>query len=84
MEELHIQPSEIDNLPFFEYEYTIQLYQEMLEERKANSEKESNSSNDSAQLKNYTSKMDSYQRNAMKYVKRPSMPNVSIPKMPKL
>ena len=32
MEELHIQPSEIDNLPFFEYEYTIQLYQEMLED----------------------------------------------------
>ena len=38
MEKLHIQPSELDMLPYYEYEYIISIYNDMLEERKNNEE----------------------------------------------
>lgn len=81
MEELHIQPSEIDALPFFEYEYTIEMYQEILEERKKNQEKGEQES--SPQVEKYTKEANAYQRNASKYMRQPSMPKITMPKMPR-
>lgn len=81
MEELHVQPSEIDTLPFFEYEYTIEMYQEILEERKKNQEKGEQESN--PQADKYLSQANSYQKNMSKYMKQPSMPRVTMPRMPK-
>lgn len=34
MEKLHLQPSELDLLPFYEYEYMIEIYNDILKERK--------------------------------------------------
>jgi len=39
MEKLHIQPSEIDAFPYYEYEYTLQFYNEILNERKDTNDK---------------------------------------------
>ena len=39
MEKLHLQPSELDRLPYYEYEYTVQMYNDMLKERKDGEDK---------------------------------------------
>ena len=39
MEKLHIQPSELDMLPFYEYEYTIEMYNDIMKERNDKEEK---------------------------------------------
>jgi len=58
MEKLHIQPSEIDALPFYEYEYTLQFYNEILVERKEvndkNTQESSNKYNVSSKHKQAT------------------------------
>ena len=33
MEKLHVQPSEIDRLPYYEYEFTISIYNDIVKER---------------------------------------------------
>lgn len=40
MEKLHIQPSELDKLPYYEMEYTLEAYQEILDERNNNGKKQ--------------------------------------------
>ena len=41
MEKLHISPSEIDSMPYYEYEYTLFYYNEILEERQEAEKKNS-------------------------------------------
>ena len=39
MEKLHLQPSELDALPFYEYEYTVEIYNDIMKDRKDAEEK---------------------------------------------
>jgi hypothetical protein len=32
MEKLHVQPTELDMLPYYEFEYTLELYNEIIKE----------------------------------------------------
>lgn len=69
MEKLHIQPSEIDAFPFYEYEYTVEIYNDILKERKEGDEKNQ---------KVYENK---YNNSGMKpNFKQPKMPNIKVPK----
>lgn len=79
MEQLHVQPSEIDQLPYYEYEYSIDLYEELLEERKQNQEKQAQS-----QKEQYgdPAKMGGNLINKAKSgFRMPSMPKINIPKI---
>lgn len=74
MEKLHMQPSEIDWLPYYEYEYTISIYNDIIKERK---EKESET---------YDKERDKYNINGMqkgmqKNFKTPNMPSIKMPKL---
>lgn len=70
MEKLHIQPSEIDALPFYEYEYTVEIYNDIMKERK-DADKENQ--------KTYENK---YNTSGMKHnFKQPKMPNFKMPKI---
>ena len=33
LEKLHLQPSELDLLPYYEYEYTLEMFNEIIKER---------------------------------------------------
>lgn len=78
MEKLHIQPSELDMLPFYEYEYTIEIYKDMMKEKK------------DAEDEAYSTERDKYnisgiQNQASKglkgYSKMPKMPSIKMPKI---
>lgn len=65
-EKLHLQRSEIMAMPYYEYETTIEEYNEILKERK---KKEDSNKSDMDQK---TPKLPNY--------KMPKMPNIKIPK----
>lgn len=76
MEKLHVQPSELDALPYYEYEYMVSIYNDILKERK---EKED---------QNYKSEADKYnignlnkQTKGLSGFKQPKMPKISLPKI---
>ncbi len=51
LEKLHLQPSELDSLPYYEYEYTVELYNEMLKERKEGDDKKQKTQEDKYNIK---------------------------------
>ena len=71
----HIQPSEIDKLMYFEYEYMIQdINKENKEQEKRNKEEEKKYGS-IGKMPNYNSMMNNASKNI------PSMPSVSMPKL---
>jgi hypothetical protein len=69
MEKLHIQPSELDMLPFYEYEYMIEIYNDIINERNDKEEK------------NTEDKENKYNMNSMKSQMKQSMPSYKMPKI---
>ena len=68
MEKLHIQPSELDMLPYYEYEYMIELYNEIVTAR-----------NDKEQS---DTDVDKYNNNtAFKAPKQPKLPSFKTPNL---
>ena len=71
--EYHIQPSEIDRMVFFEYEYLLEyIRNEQKEQKKQREEEEKKYGN--MNIPNYSSMMNGVSKNI------PSLPKVSIPK----
>jgi hypothetical protein len=76
MEKLHVQPSELDKLPYYELEYTIEEYNEILKERNDKSDKSNN-----ADLDKYNAgSMMSKAQGSLKGIKTPGMPSIRLPK----
>lgn len=73
-----MQVSEIDNLPYYELEYTIEYYQEILEERNKEEEKQNKDLEGKYNINQYKNVGN------MSKFKMPSMPNVKMPSIPKL
>lgn len=76
MEKLHMQPSEIDRLPYYEYEYTISIYNDLIKERNEN------------ESQNYEKERDKYnigniQKGMQKNMNQYKVPSMSSLKMPK-
>lgn len=76
MEKLHVQPSELDMLPYYEYEYMVEIYNDIVKERNDEEKKQNQSAENkydvgSAQ-RNMSKKVQSY--------KTPSVPKFSMPK----
>lgn len=76
MEKLHIQPSEIDRLPYYEYEYTLSLYNDMLKDRKSNEDNLYEAERDKYNVNNLRNQ-------STKGFKLPSLGNGSSIKIPK-
>jgi hypothetical protein len=77
MEKLHVQPSELDRLPYYELEYTIEEYNEILKERNEKSDKSTGAEMDKYNVGNMMSKAQS----SLKAPKMPSMPSIRMPKL---
>jgi hypothetical protein len=78
--EFHIQPSEIDNMPAWEYELFVKEINNIVKEENDKNKQEMDKAgiNDAKKMSNpsYISKM---QKDAM-----PKMPNMTMPKMPSI
>jgi hypothetical protein len=75
LEKLHLQPSELDLLPFYEYEYTLEIFNDLLKER---NKQEQENTRDTQDKYN----MDGVSANAQKSMSQYKMPK--MPSMPKL
>lgn len=76
MEKLHIQPTELDMLPYYEYEYTVEIYNDIIKERNDEEKKQNASAEDKYNVngmqKNMSKNMSNY--------KNTSMPKISMPR----
>ena len=76
MEKLHVQPTELDMLPYYEYEYTVEIYNDIVKERNDEEKKQNQGMEDkynvSGMQKNVNKNMSGY--------KNPSMPKISMPR----
>lgn len=73
MEKLHVQPSELDRLPYYELEYTVSIYNEILEDRKKNEEESSGKELDKYNIDGLKNSMTSF--------KSPKLPSIKMPKI---
>ena len=71
-----MQPSEIDRLPYYEYEYTILIYNDLVKER---NDKESQTYEKERDKYNIGSMQKGMQKNMNQY-KVPSMSSLKMPK----
>jgi len=80
MEKLHVQPSELDRLPYYEFEYMVSIYNDILKER---NEKERDSHNAEADKYNMAdmSKTAGKMLNSQTAPRMPSMPSIKMPKL---
>lgn len=76
MEKLHIQPSEIDALPYYEYEYMISIYNDIIKERK---EKENQTYEKERDKYNIGNIQNGMQKNMNQY-KGPKIPSFKMPR----
>lgn len=76
MEKLHVQPAELDMLPYYEFEYTVEIYNDIVKERNDEEKKQSKEAEDKYNVgsmqKNMTKNMPSY--------KNPSVPKMNMPR----
>ena len=79
--EFHIQPSELDNMPIWEYELFVKEINDAVKEENDRNKKEMDESgyNDAKKMTNpaYLNKM---QKDSMPKMPNVSMPKISIPK----
>ena len=69
-----MQPSEIDWLPYYEYEFTISIYNDIIKERK---EKEGETYDKERDKYNISGMQKGMQNN----FKTPKMPSIKMPKL---
>jgi hypothetical protein len=76
MEKLHVQPSELDMLPYYEYEYIVEIYNDIVKERNDEEKKQNQSAEDKYNVggmqRNMNKKVQSY--------KTPAVPKFNVPR----
>jgi len=77
MEKLHLQPTELDLLPFYEYEYTLEIYNDLLKDRNKKEEQQTQEHTDKYNMDGLKSQAN----RQMKSVKTPSMPQIKMPRL---
>jgi hypothetical protein len=76
MEKLHVQPFELDMLPYYEYEYTVELYNDIVKERNEEEKKQNREAEDKYNVSGIQKNMT---RNLSNY-KSMSAPKISMPR----
>ena len=74
---MHLQPTELDLLPFYEYEFTLEIYNDLLKERNKQEQQQTQETSDKYN-------MDGMKRQASKNMaqyKAPTMPSIKMPKL---
>ena len=74
MEKLHIQPTELDLLPYYEYELTISIYNDIIKERNEQENKNTSKERDKYNI-------SGMQKNMTKNFKTPKLPSIKTPKL---
>tara|TARA_B100000900_G_scaffold362678_1_gene336162 strand:+ start:1025 stop:1249 length:225 start_codon:yes stop_codon:yes gene_type:complete len=74
---LHLQPTELDLLPFYEYEYTLEIYNDLLKER---NKQEQQNTKDAEDKYNVSGMQRQASKNMSQY-KAPRMPAIKMPKL---
>tara|TARA_R100001377_G_scaffold84534_1_gene68302 strand:- start:399 stop:623 length:225 start_codon:yes stop_codon:yes gene_type:complete len=74
---LHLQPTELDLLPFYEYEYTLEIYNDLLKDRNKQEQQNTKDTQDKYNMDG----MKSQATKNMSQYKAPSMPKISMPKL---
>tara|TARA_R100001509_G_C4852903_1_gene210714 strand:- start:977 stop:1210 length:234 start_codon:yes stop_codon:yes gene_type:complete len=77
MEKLHIQPTELDLLPFYEYEYTLEIYNDLLKDRNKQEQQQTQEASDKYNMDGLKSQAN----RQMQSIKTPSMPKIRMPKL---
>lgn len=77
MENWHIQPSEIDNMQYWEYEISLEEYEKILKERKEEQDKQQEGMN--MNPSKMGSDMMKQAQSGFKMPSMPSMPSISMP-----
>jgi hypothetical protein len=67
---LHLQPSELDLLPFYEYEFTLQIYNDLLKERNKQEQQNTKDTEDKYNMDGMARKF-----------KTPTLQKISMPKL---
>jgi len=67
----------LDLLPFYEYEYTLEIFNDLLKDR---NKQEAQNTKDTQDKYNMDG-MNSQAQKSMSQYKMPSMPNISMPKL---
>lgn len=73
----HIQPSEIDRMPYWEYEYFTKFANEMIEEEN----KQQKEGSEDYSMESMERRSNNMMRNASSQFKMPKMPSISTPKI---
>lgn len=76
-EKLNMQRSELLAMPFYEYEYTVDYYQEILEERKKAEQEQQGEYENKYNVQEQSQSMMNQARSSFKM---PSMSNIPMPK----
>lgn len=76
----HIAISELEKLPYWQYEYILKEVNRINKEE----EKRANEENEKYNLDSMTSDASSYAKKMNSSFKMPSMPNFNMPSMPKI
>lgn len=79
MEKLHVQPTELDMLPYYEFEYTLEIYNEIIKERNDEEKKQNQDAEDKYNLGGMQKNATNMTKNMSGY-KPPSMPKISMPR----
>lgn len=77
LEKLHLQPSELDLLPYYEYEYTLEIYNDLLKDR---NKQEQQNTKDAEDKYNVSGMQRQASKNMSQY-KAPRMPSMKMPKL---
>ena len=72
MEKIHIQPRELDLLPYYEYEYTVEIYNDIVKERNEEEKKQNSTNEEKYNLSGIQKNLSSF--------KNPKMPKIKVPK----
>lgn len=67
-----MQPSELDMLPYYEYEYTISIYNDIIKERKDNEEENLDTAHNKYNI-------DSNLQKSMRSAKNMKAPSIKLP-----
>lgn len=73
MEKLHVQPSELDVLPYYEFEYMVEIYNEIIKERNEDEHKNTTTAEEQYNVSSIAKNMTKY--------KPPPAPKISIPRL---
>lgn len=80
MEKLHIQPTELDVLPYYEYEYTLELYNDIVKERNDEEKKQNKETEDKYNISGMQKNANTNMNKNMSGYKMPSMPKINMPR----